>query len=233
MSALGQTITTAGEYFAHPPAASTEWADGDSLDAGTAHILDSNISHLAAESCRHLVVDVLPLIAKLNDHGYDALDDVSEPPAGAYAAGSLNYISWDRETGRCYGPFFGIADRVLTDVPGYGLRTVRVMVDTNAASNASLTIFLALTATRDPPTDDGALTFVSFNPASGRQQTPKDLDADTPPALGGRSARRCRPTASATTGQYVYPAEYWLWVGWYATDAADHVVAVSAYESRE
>ena len=50
---IGQRISSSAPvYVRHPAVASAPWHDGAALDAGTAHIVHNNVSHLEGQNAR-------------------------------------------------------------------------------------------------------------------------------------------------------------------------------------
>lgn len=213
------------QYIKHPLASSgNSWfLQADALDAGAAHIIDSNISHLDAVNVRHLVWDhTVGVIA--NTDGWDAA--YSDSPNSAGGATSLPWcIAWDYRTARCYPLPAMIADRDLPD-GGLGLREIRVQLYVDLAAVNSIKFFAALTPTEAPPTAGALALATAFgtvesptvHPSSGLLRVEVVLRTETP------------------AGQ---PMEMWgtvpvhqafLWVGWQNTDAANEIHSISAFE---
>ncbi len=222
---------TAPRYIKHPPGATGWLVDGKPLDAGTGHILSSNLSHLSGESSLdHLVWDVGVSVPKVNNRGYAGLDDVAEPPVSDFddATNPAVMCSWDRRTARCYGPFFGLIDRDLTGAQaGNGLRAVAVDVDCSALTGSSLVVMAALTSGFAYPSS-GNLAFDHETAPIGRSVVSLQLEAET--TRYQRAQFRCRNT-SATASVYTSLAPIYLWVGWYSTGASDAIIGISARQS--
>lgn len=227
---FGETLETTGRYVRHPAAASGWIVDNKPIDAGSAHILDSNCSHLSYESLRHWVADLGPGTIAYQGRGYDGLRDIAEPDS-TFSVSGVHAISWDRRTAVRYGPFHLITDQSLGDLPGLGHRNVRVRVDANGGANSSLTLFAALTPRAEPPLN-GCLTFASkVLTSSGRQAADIDLvPANTLPRSPYHRLPCRRDGARGLTD--VQAAWAHLWVGWYSTHGSDAVVGISAWEYR-
>lgn len=229
---LGEEIYTAGRYIKHPAGSATnDLQDGRPLDAGSAQIIDNDLTVLARENVRHLVWDAgfgkPKSLLSDSGRGYAGLDDIQgAPDSTEYGSDNLwAAISWDPRTSRHYGPIFCVDDRSMADV-GFGLRSIRVDVDCSSATGSSLTLFVALTNGFQYP-NEGRLVFLSTTPGAGRSVKTFTLSMAT--ILESRASRRCRPNGGGAT-TYSQVLEVFLWVGWRATDANDAVLAISAFE---
>ena len=230
MSRIGRRLgagsgTEIPRYIKHPLASSgNSWLlQADALDAGTVHILDSNISHLDAVNMRHLFWDhTVGAIA--NTDGWDAT--YSDAPNSSGGTTSLPWcIAWDYRTARCYPMPAMIADRDLPD-GGLGLREIRVELYVYIPVGKNLQVFAALTPTEAPPTAGslalatayGTLTAPTAAPSSGLLRVEVVLRTEAP------------------AGQ---PMEQWgtvpvhqafLWVGWRGDDTGIEIQNISAFE---
>jgi hypothetical protein len=201
--------------------------DGDSLDAGTAHHIDSNLSHLVAESQRHWVSNrILRIWGNTTDIA-TYYDNVAE---GSESSEPLYTIAWSHKTALQYGPFPAIIDRALTTPPGgLTIRRVRVKVDVRDASGpAPVDIYAALTSSPEPPTS-GNLVFAETTLNSSPATATFDLDVAAP--MRPREVWRCRSADGG--GSILVPVvPVWLWVGrhWVGGSSGGQIRAVSAYE---
>jgi len=251
MSRIGQRLgastgTDAPRYIRHPAAASQPWSNGEFVDAGFAHIVDNNLSHLSHESCRPLghVLGPGALTHAPEDaaSGWKGLDDAPERIPGRREP-PLSAISWDRRTAVRLGPFVGIQDRTTSDGLS-ALRRVRVTVDCVAATpsigNAGLYLYAALTADAQAPSEGSVLATAVGN-GTVAQPSPvsivgnrgrRDIDLVVNDELGATLTMRCRSDASTRGRRITSVLAYWVWVGWRASLANCAVIAVSAYEYR-
>lgn len=239
------TGATAPRYVTMPAASSAFWTDGRAIDAGTAHIIDNNLSHLASESVRHLAWN--PLYGEITwsshneNSGWAGYEDADGYTAGTGLAAvtRANAISWDWRTAVVDGPFYLIQDRLLT-AGGYGPRSVHVYVETDATGDG-LALYAALTSSELPPdqnniiawdyTQDGSgnLAYV----ATGYANNQLVLDAATPIPPNTRWISRKR--GSATSSSQVQVTQAWLWVGWRlfaVTGDQSSLISMSAFEVR-
>jgi hypothetical protein len=249
VSRIGQRLgastgADAPRYIKHPPAASQPWSNGEFVDAGFAHIVDNNLSHLSHESCRHLAwapgPGTLEYTPALLAAGWRDLEDAPQVDYGPRAA-PLVGISWDRRTAVRLGPFVGIQDRTTSDGLS-GLRRVRVVVDCLAATPSGangLYLYAALTADPAPPSEGslvtgvGAGTVAAPSPVTivgNRGRVSINLAVND--ELGPTTQLRCRGDSSPRGRRVVAVTAYWLWVGWRASLANCAVIALSAFEYR-
>lgn len=241
--------TTAPRYIKHPAAGGDWVSDSGFMDAGTVHILDSNLAHLAEESVRPIGWTLGPgeleryqngtwtTTCAIGNRTYadtNFEDAITVAPATNTA---FTQIAWDHRVSHCFGPYAAIQDRAL-DAGGFGPRTVRVDVRCDAPASADLYLFAALTTSPDPPDQDslamvtGAGTTLALAEIteSGLQTVSMTLSAADPVPEG--ASWSCRSTG-AYGKTLVTLAQLWVWVGWYRHGAgAAAVISVSAYEVR-
>jgi hypothetical protein len=214
----GERMDEALGFIRMPTGGADFLQDGDSLDAGTAHHIDSNLSHLVAESYRHWVSNrILRIWGNTSDVAtfYDA------PAVGSESSESLYQIAWSKATALQFGPFPAIIDRALTTPPGgLTIRRVRVKLDVRDA---------ALTASPEPPTS-GYLAFaettLNSSPATAT------LDLDVPAPMRPREVWRCR-SADGGGSVLVPVVPVWLWIGrhWVGGSSGGQIRSVSAWEA--
>ena len=205
-------------YCLHTPT-SGELAAGDALDAGTVQIVDSNFSHLARENLHHLVTAFGPGVGINNDPaGFTSLLDSGAPTTTT----AVDSISWSPAVAQRFGPFDLTSDRIAA--AGNMPRKIRVRVDRVGAVSTSLILYAAITPDDSIPTEPTVLAWSRSAVSSGRGRTEITLS----PA---RHAMRSQRSRSSPAEVSVWSAIY-LWVGWYATDAADAVISISAWELR-
>lgn len=240
---------TAPVYIKHPVAGGDWVTDSGFMDAGTAHILASNIAHLAEESVRPIGYALGPGVLEQYQNGTwtttytignltwrDALFEDASTVAPS-SNNAFTQIAWDHRTAHRFGPYAAIQDRAL-DAGGYGPRTVRVDVRVDAPASSDLYLFAALTSGPEQPDQEaiaiasgaGTPTALAAVPNTGLQTVSMTLSAANP-------VPESEPWSCRTTGAYgksvVTIAPLWLWVGWYRHGAGSAaVISVSAYEVR-
>lgn len=232
---IGDTIEA--RYVKHAaPGAGAPLTNGTTLDAGTAQIIDSNISWLSYESCRHLVsmpgfsVATVASTSKV----YDGIVGFSAP-ATTYV--SSMEIPWDRRTAVRLGPFNAVQDEVVTASTERTARKFKVVVDlTNTGS--TLTMYYAATLTPDADNlylhggivIDGSANVLVRNAAVA---TGQDVATLTPQHDLSANVQnwKCRNGATLTSSTtYVVPL--WLWVGFRAVGGTVWINRIDAFEVR-
>lgn len=242
MSRIGRRLgagssTEIPRYIKHPAGSSANsWLQAtDPIDAGSAHIIDNNLSHLSAECARHLVWDHTVGATAATD-GWDA--NYSDSPNAAGGSTALPWeIAWDHRTARCYPIPALIADRDLPE-GGLGLREIRVQVyaDVNAPGN-SLKVFAAITSTEAPPTEGalalatayGTVEATTAEPSSGLLRIQVIVRAELPAGPPQEEWEQYAGGNGNNAGSVPVHAGF-LWVGWHSTDAANEIQSISAYE---
>lgn len=225
---IGERIVT--RYVKHPPAASGYLDDGDPLDSGTAHIVHSNLSHLAERNTRLVAHAVGPGEIDGNSVDWSGIIDASEDDTDDFAT-----IPWDRQnTGWCCGPIVFAHSRLGTSPAGFYPRKIRVVVQAHKSTEnpSELQVLAALTVTPSPPLVAARYASASVtktNAASGALVLVLDLECDRPvrPTQGWR----CRDSgADDPAAAIVTPA--WVWVGWKTTALAipDRIESLSVFE---
>ena len=201
--------------------ASTDvWLNGDSVDAGTAMILDSNLSQQSRESMHHLGDALGPGDVYANVGSYANLLDRY---AQVNAPSPLLEVSWAQRTSMCFGPFDLTGDLRTTD--GNVLRKIRVSIDCNKGASNSLTCYVAATQGPGIPLPDTQIGSTSAVLAgTGRVQT--QLTMAINPIRP--STRRCSQ-GPVEFGPY---ADLFVWVAWRSTDVSDAIYSVSVWEVR-
>lgn len=218
---LGETLSQ--DRRIRTPTAS-EFAAGIALDAGTIQIVDSNLSWTAVESLHHIgnVIGPGQLYSSTVGRGFANLNDLAQPDNPS----RCDKISWTINTAAVLGPFDMTMDRVAAD--GNQPRKVKVMFDCSGGGASSLTVLAAITSGFVPPTNEECLAFAE-SAVTGASQvtltlTPRRFDYESPAAQTGTAA-----IDQSFPGAF---ANLYLWCGYWATNAADTIYGISAWEQR-
>lgn len=197
-----------------------EWVDGQAIDAGTAQIVDSNLSQLARESLHHLGSAFGPgQIGTQIGNGYAALVDLSSV---TNASSWPQAVAWVQSAGMCWGPFDLTQDRVTTD--GNALRKVRIHADVYGGTGSSLTVYAAITQGSGVPRDENTVAVNRAVAASGRGTVTMDLTPTRVPPSTRRS--RVTPTESSAF------LNLYVWLFFHGTDSNDAAYSASCWETR-
>ncbi len=220
-------------YIMHPPAASGDLPDGAPLDAGSAHIVHSNLSTLAKRNVR-----LVGHAAGIGDISFDSTQfdpwarsfDIDQPTAPDH----YEAITWERPANAVlFGPVALAHTRTGTAPAGHYPRRVRVVIQANKSADVSaLRLMAALTLSADTPALSPRIaqaTLGRTHADAGAWLAVLDLDCNAP--VRPSQAWRCRAdgTSEATLAA-VTPA--WVWVGWYTNTTAtlDRIESVSVFE---
>lgn len=216
------------------------------IDAGTIITeVDSNLAHLCEEGPRHLVTDAgftLPTFTPGNSEGFRNrnAEDVSLPPQDGVTH-VWQQITFDRRSGRRYGPFPMVAD--VGDRPVNGRpRGVRMVVDVIVPSGLSgCSICAAMTRDSSPTEihEGRALvtleqTGLSAGTATFRFDLVPDARWIVDATVRPWRTLPCAPTTSRGTALNTI-REFYLWFGVSAISVAEATVeirGVSAFEIR-
>ena len=203
--------------------ASTDvWLNGDSIDAGTAMILDSNLSQQSRESLHHLGNALGPglLVSQTQTSEFQYLLDQETP---TNAASQLRQVGWTQARTMCFGPFDLVQDTRLTD--GNTSRRVQVVVDCDASTTSSLVIYAAVTQGPAIPTDTTFLAFARV-PVLTASRTRHTITLSVQPVAGVVRRGQQNPSEMTTYG------DQYIWVAWRATSDADYIYAIDCWEVR-
>lgn len=221
-------------YVQHPPAASGWLPDGAPLDAGSAHLVHSNLSHLSERNTR--LVGHLAGPGEVDWEG--AWSGVIDATEDGVSSDPYELIPWTRDTSSVMvGPIALSHARVGVDPAGLYPRKVRVVVQANksAQSSTELHVYAVLTATPDTPLRSQRIArardFVANGGADALVTFDLTLSAEAP--VRPSEEWRCRAEgAEESASSFVTPA--WVWVGWRSTTTAagdpDAVESVSVFE---
>lgn len=241
---IGERLHTTPRYVRHPPVATWPWRDGRSVDAGTAHIVHNNLSHLSERNLRHIANLQGPgaVLGYANTNASNAylarnIQDAQRPADGTTGVDlKLLQISWDR-TYDCLmaGPIPAVGVNLQTDPLGYVPRAIRIrVVGAKTLPTGYLYFVTALTLGPVPPnlvrplvvsgsSDYTAVGPVTFEVASL---------VPTGPILPTREFTS-RPDGATTTRV----ADLYVWVGWLTTNTdgtpanQDRVYSVDIWET--
>lgn len=215
---IGQRLDAVPKYIKHPVTGAW-WQDGKPIDAGTAHIVHSNLSHLSAESLRHIAALVGPgAIETFDSTKDDQWDDfeLESPREGD--------IPWSQprdavKVGPIYLPEFEIISG------GPRLVGVRFFVEgrrNGASAGEKLKVLFALTTGEATPAQ--SFPVVHYEELYQNPDTDFVLDVTLPtgsdPALqiAGSGSWPCRTPGTGASTSVTLPFLY-AWVGWFSTDA--------------
>lgn len=238
-------------YIKHPPGGAGWQGDAKAIDAGSAMILDNNLSHLSHESCRHIGTAMGPGELDAGQNGtwtgspapenrsYDDVPYREPPTTGGGTVKAAELVAWDERTCHEWGPFPAIQDRPLPN-GGYGPRKVRVSVHVSTDSDGLLWLVAALTDSPDPPdvshlvmaTAAGTIDNADPVPLSGGEAI-YDLDLEAPDPVAADAVETCR--ADGAHGSVTTTiAELYVWLGFYrgAGSPPVRVHGASVYEMR-
>lgn len=227
---IGERMITTG-YIKHPAVASGWLPDGAPLDAGTAHIVHTNLSHLSEQNTRLIGHALGPGQIGYND-GIGAWPSIADEYLGD---DEYSYIPWTRmKSAVNFGPLALAFTRIGTSPPGLYPRSIQVVVECEKSSVAatSLKILAALTAGPDTPRRSQRLVsdYVTYTDASpGQKVATITLSVSAP--LRPTTAWRCRASGS-TEASSTFVTPVWVWIGWNSIDNtnADYIWSVSAFE---
>jgi hypothetical protein len=203
--------------------ASTDvWLNGDSVDAGTAMILDSNLSQQARESLHHLGCALGPglLVSESQTSEFQYLLDQETP---SNAASQVRQVGWTQNRSACFGPFDLVQDTRLTD--GNTSRRVQVVVDCDASTTSSLVLYAAVTQGPAIPTDTTFLAFAR-SPVVTASRARHTITLSVQPVAG--IVRRAQQSPSEMT---TYSDAY-VWLAWRATSNSNYIYAIDCWEVR-
>jgi hypothetical protein len=230
---IGQRVVE--KYVKHPAAASGYLADGDPLDAGTAHLIHSNLSHLSERNVRLVGHVVGPGEVDWQGAWSGVIDETE-------ISGNLDtygLIPWYRDrTAKMLGPVALSMARVQAAPAGLVPRKVRVVVQGTKSTQASTTLYVyaVLTATPDSPINSVRYATATASKAAGGSDTVCTFDLTlTPTPVRPSQEWPCREgTAGLGATAAITPA--WVWVGWRSTTTAapsgdpDTIESISVFE---
>jgi len=231
---IGQRVVS--RYIKHPAVASGHLADGDPLDAGTAHIVHSNLSHLSERNVRLVAHALGPGEVDWQGAWSGVIDETQI--VGAVDVYSL--IPWYRDrTAKVFGPLALSMARVQTAPAGLVPRKVRVVIQgtKSAMVGTDLYVYAVLTATCDTPIRSLRYATATASKSAGGSDTLCVFNLTlTPELVRPTQEWPCREASSglgATSA--ITPA--WLWVGWRSTTTLglvgsdpDTIESVSVFE---
>lgn len=231
---IGQRVVS--RYVKHPAVASGHLADGDPLDAGTAHIVHSNLSHLSERNVRLVAHALGPGEVDWQGAWSGVIDETQI--VGAVDVYSL--IPWYRDrTAKLFGPLALSMARVQTAPAGLVPRKVRVVVQgtKSAMVGTDLYVYAVLTATCDTPIRSLRYATATASKSAGGSDTLCVFNLTlTPELVRPTQEWPCRE-ASSGLGATAAITPAWLWVGWRSTTTLglvgsdpDTIESVSVFE---
>lgn len=203
-------------------ASTSVWLNGDSIDAGTAMILDSNLSQQARESLHHLGCALGPglLVSQTQTSEWRYLLDQASP---TNPSSQVEQVGWTQARSMCFGPFDLTYDRRTTD--GQTPRGVQVVVDCDASSTSSLTLIAALTQGPAIPTPTTVLGY-------SRLVVPTASRARQTLIVASVSAQQTVRRAQQSPSEPTSYLDAYVWLAWRATGDADYIYAIDCWEVR-
>lgn len=226
-------------YVKHPPAASGDLADGDPLDAGTAHLVHSNLSHLSERNVRLIAHATGPgaITDATTTNGWSGIIDATQDAA---TTDDYALIPWKRDDNAFLcGPIALSHTRIGTAPAGLYPRKIRVVIagTKSTAGATTLWTYAVLTATPDTPLRSQRYAQATASKVSGASVTPYlfdlTLSCDFPvrpgPTWRGRASGASEGSDTALT-----PA--WVWVGWRSNTTGvnpDTIEGISVFEVYE
>lgn len=202
------------------------WADGKTLDSGTAMTIDNNLTHLGEENLRHLasVVGFMnPASKATNNYGFQDLVDVDAPTSPSTEPDE-NSISWSRGTAMRFGPFAMPQDKSLTG-GGKTIRDVVIHLGFYNAGGSTIKGLLFLTGTSSPPRH-GYLASATFTDNTvGHTSVRTVIQSNTP--FSDSAEMLSEPTGGRVQIRQVY-----LWVGFQWASDSDDFNYLDAFETR-
>lgn len=233
---IGQRVVT--RYIKHPSAANGYLADGDPLDAGSAHVIHSNLSHLSDRNVRLVGHALGPGEVDWQD-AWSGIIDTTD------ISGNLDtyaLIPWYRNrTAIMFGPLALSMARVQTAPAGFVPRKVRVVVQGTKSNmvNTDLYVYAVMTSTPAPPTDPNSIRYATATASKsagvGDVLCVFNLVLE-PQIVRPTQEWPCRE-ASSGLGATAALTPAWLWVGWRSTTTRglvgsdpDTIESVSVFE---
>lgn len=231
---IGQRVVS--RYIKHPAVASGHLADGDPLDAGTAHIVHSNLSHLSERNVRLVAHALGPGEVDWQGAWSGVIDETQI--VGAVDVYSL--IPWYRDrTAKLFGPLALSMARVQAAPAGLVPRKVRVVVQgtKSAMVGTDLYVYAVLTATCDTPIRSLRYATATASKSAGGSDTLCVFNLTlTPELVRPTQEWPCRE-ASSGLGATAAITPAWLWVGWRSTTTLglvgsdpDTIESISVFE---
>jgi hypothetical protein len=207
-------------------------SDGRPLDSGSAMRLASEINHLISECAPRQLV---------NCHGPGSVvvvnsdwNDLNEQVPDATARSGYEHmeIAWSATSAMRFGPFPGVRDRPA-DEGAMLLRKVRAAVRAKSDGTNTLSVYVAATATKRPPSD-GYLAFRKATMTSSTAATLFDSALTDLDLRGVPAVSRPEPVSALgeqAVGGYVEVPEFWLWLGYkHAGATPAYVLSVAFWE---
>lgn len=242
---IGERITADHRYIKCPPAASFFWLDNFSVDAGTAHIVHSNLSTLSEQNLRIVTQQIGPGAVR----GYDptktedayilnAIIDAFSPSDPLDPHYDILRRAWIvGYDALCAGPLPACAVTLQSDPPGYRPRKIKGrLVAQKGTGGGSLVFLAAVTQGPSPPSLRLPLVSVTSSTYSTSGALIEwDFELTVPITRPTRELF-CRASGAdaEATNRII---DLYLWVSWYGTNPStsastqDLVYTFDAWES--
>lgn len=198
------------------------WLNGQPIDAGTAMILDSNLSQQARESLHQLACALGPgaLVSQNQTNEFGNLLDQDTP---TNASSQVEQVGWTQARSMCFGPLDITQDARTSE--GVTSRRIFVAVDCDASTTTSLVLYAAVTQGPAIPTPSTTLGFRRFVVPTASRAV-QEIGVGIQPV-----APVIRRGAQSPTEPTAYLDAY-VWLAWRATTDADYLYSVSVFEVR-
>lgn len=198
------------------------WLNGQAIDAGTAIILDSNLSQQSRESLHQLACALGPGGVYPGNTG-GAWDNLLDNFPQTNPATPLYEVAWTQRRGMCFGPFDLTSD--LRTADGNTPRKIRVRYDVHKGASESLTVYTAITQGPGIPQAD---TIVASGSAALTGTGRAGVTSTHQITPSGTARRRCAESPI----EYGPYADLYVWIAWKSTNEDDAIYAVSVWEVR-
>lgn len=232
---IGGMLTTPAfgseRYIKQPPVASSESADGATIDAETAIIVHHNASRLSQRSTRiigqaHIGGIVGYSGADKDNSPYTGIIDLDKPTS--FRADQLDRIPWTIRDSVRFGPWAGSPVSLSVSPPGFVLRKVRVAVKydtTTLTATKHLFLQAAITSTPSPPrTLESVVASASTDITAATVAT---WTGTLTPLYPVRHTDEWISRPNANLEFLTRVSGLYVWVGWDSTDTVTGHAAIS------
>lgn len=229
---IGERITTTARYIKHPPAGSFYWTNGKSLDAGTAHMVHSNLSHLSENNLKFLGSVMGPGAfqgwdASQNGYRTRGVIDATPPADPSDVTQVYARIAWlvapDGDA-LVIGPVSGVPVTLTADPPGFKPRRIRVKAAAARGTSGTGGVYFVAAITKGPapPSIQTPLVYAtsSYYTAAGAIDLDFALEVPTPVPMDRDMLSRASAVDAESTTRVM---DLYVWLGWYSMAATSNV----------